>query len=118
MIVVVHLISAALILSGLVFAFGASVGILRFPDFYSRVHAAGKGDTLSALLILGGFALEAAFQGGFSFLNFLIALKIIAVAGFIFLTSPTSTHALIQAGFDDGAKPITDERPEDAVEKP
>ncbi len=105
----VHLISADFILTGLLFAPGASVGILRFPDFYSRVHAAGKGDTLSVLLILGGFALEAAFHHGFSFLSCLVALKIMAVAAFIFLTSPTSTHALIQAGYDDGCKPITDD---------
>ena len=37
---------------GLLFFLGAAVGLFRFPDFYTRIHAAGKGDTLSSLLIL------------------------------------------------------------------
>jgi multicomponent Na+:H+ antiporter subunit G len=67
---------------GLLFFLGAAVGLYRFPDFYTRMHAAGKGDTLSSLLILAGFAL-------------------------IMLTSPTSTHALMRAGFEDGVEPVT-----------
>ena len=42
----------ALISLGLLFFFGTSLGLLRLPDFYTRMHAAGKGDTLSSLLIL------------------------------------------------------------------
>ena len=41
---------------GLVFFLGAAVGMVRFPDFYTRMHAAGKGDTLSTMLMLAGFA--------------------------------------------------------------
>ena len=40
---------------GLIFFFGSAVGMVRFPDFYTRMHAAGKGDTLSTMLMLGGF---------------------------------------------------------------
>ena len=43
-----------LVLSGLAMFAGAAVGLLRFPDFYTRMHAAGKGDTLSTLLIMAG----------------------------------------------------------------
>ena len=43
-----------LVASGLIFFFATTVGLLRFPDFYSRMHAAGKGDTLSSLLMLAG----------------------------------------------------------------
>ena len=42
---------------GLVFFFGSAVGMVRFPDFYTRMHAAGKGDTLSTMLMLVGFGL-------------------------------------------------------------
>ncbi|MCA9750182.1 MAG: monovalent cation/H(+) antiporter subunit G, partial [Romboutsia sp.] len=42
-------------LCGVLFFLGACVGILRMPDFYSRMHAASKGDTLSSLCLLGGF---------------------------------------------------------------
>lgn len=109
--IIIHVLSGAMILTGLVFSFGASVGFLRFPDFYSRVHAAGKGDTLSVLLILGGLALEALFYHGPSLATVLVAIKIMAVAGFIFVTSPTSSHALIQAGYEDGCEPVIEETP-------
>ena len=44
-------------LLGLLFFVGTPVGMIRFPDFYSRMHAAGKGDTLSTMLMLAGFGL-------------------------------------------------------------
>ena len=47
----IDILSVLLILSGLVFFLGASIGVVRFPDFYTRMHAAGKGDTLSLSLI-------------------------------------------------------------------
>ena len=39
-----------LISTGLVFFLGTTIGLLRFPDFYTRMHAAGKGDTLSTVM--------------------------------------------------------------------
>ena len=53
--------------------------------------------------------------GNFSVDNLLIAVKIMAIAVFIMLTSPTSTHALMQAGYDDGIKPFEKEK-EDEIE--
>ena len=93
-----------IILAGLLFFLGAVVGLVRFPDFYTRMHAAGKGDTLSTMLILLGFALYL-FKDGFDLANVLVALKIMAICAFIMLTSPTSTHALMQAGYESGVKP-------------
>ena len=46
------IIVIVLTVTALLFFFATTVGLLRFPDFYSRMHAAGKGDTLSSLLIL------------------------------------------------------------------
>jgi multicomponent Na+:H+ antiporter subunit G len=92
------------ILTGLVFFFGAVAGLVRFPDFYTRMHAAGKGDTLSTMLILAGLALHL-LHDGFDTANVLVALKIMAICAFIMLTSPTSTHALMQAGYEEGVKP-------------
>ena len=99
-----EVISVILILTGLFFFFGSVVGLVRFPDFYTRMHAAGKGDTLSTLLILSGFALYL-FRDGVDVANVLVALKILAICAFILLTSPTSTHALMQAGYEEGVKP-------------
>jgi len=98
-------ICIVIILAGLLFFLGAVVGLLRFPDFYTRMHAAGKGDTLSTMLILLGFALYL-FKDGVDLANILVALKIMAICAFIMLTSPTSTHALMQAGFEAGVKPV------------
>ena len=90
---------------GLVFFLGAAVGLYRFPDFYTRMHAAGKGDTLSSLLILLGFGLIT--LDDFSMVGWLLVVKLLAIVLFIMLTSPTSTHALMRAGFEDGVEPVT-----------
>ncbi len=97
---------------GLVFFLGAAVGLYRFPDFYTRMHAAGKGDTLSSLLILAGFALITLED--FSMAGGLLVVKLLAIVLFIMLTSPTSTHALMRAGFEDGVEPVVKNRKKEA----
>jgi len=98
-----EIIAASMIAIGALFFLGAVIGVLRFPDFYTRMHAAGKGDTLSAILILGGLALMHFEELTFS--NMLLCLKILSIVFFILITSPTSTHAMMQAGYDYGLKP-------------
>ena len=85
-------------LSGLLFFVATTVGIIRFPDFYSRVHAAGKGDTLSTTLFLGGAIvyLLSDFSGG----TLLTAGKLLLIVFYIFIASPTATHAIIDAGYE------------------
>jgi multicomponent Na+:H+ antiporter subunit G len=106
---IVTSISVILILAGLFFFLGAAVGLLRFPDFYVRMHAAGKGDTLSSLLVILGFAVyqlhdfESVAQ---DWPTLLVILKLLAVVLFIFLTSPTATSALMDAGWEDGVGPV------------
>ena len=94
----IEMTSVALIVLGLLFAFGASMGLLRFPDFYTRMHATGIGDTLMTILMLSGFALFHLRE--FTLVHLLVAVKILCILFFIFLTSPTSTHALIRAGYE------------------
>ena len=93
-------------LAGLIFFLGAAVGMVRFPDFYTRMHAAGKGDTLSTMLMLSGFALVT--MEDFSVGSGLILVKIMAVVLFIYLTTPTSSHALMRAAFEDDEMPLTE----------
>jgi len=90
-----------LIVGGLVFFTGGTLGILRFPDFYSRLHPAGKLDTFGLMTTMGALALYVAFVDH----EFLTALKIILIVVFIFLTSPTATHAILDAGVRAGLKP-------------
>ena len=105
----IDILCILLVISGLVFFLRASVGLLRFPDFYARMHAAGKGDTLSTLLIMAGAGLYELQHFGAEDSStpsaVLVVAKIIAIGIFIMVTSPTSTHALMQAGYDDGIEP-------------
>lgn len=103
-IVPLQLIGFVLGVLGLIFFFGTSVGMIRFPDFYTRMHAAGKGDTLSTMLMLSGFAL--ATMKDFSLVSCLLVVKIMAIVLFIYITSPTSTHALMRAAFEDDEMPL------------
>ena len=92
--------------TGLLFFFATSVGVLRFPDFFTRLHAAGKGDTLSTILILFAcslFALKSAHHLDKGTL--LTAIKILLIINFIFIGSPTATHALIEAGYNSEVEP-------------
>jgi multicomponent Na+:H+ antiporter subunit G len=100
---VLQFVSIVLIGSGLVFYLGAAVGLVRFPDFYTRMHAAGKGDTLSSLLIVLGLAIH--MMGDPEQANWFVFFKLIAICVFIMLTSPVSTHALMDAGYEDGIRP-------------
>lgn len=100
---------------GAMFFLGAAIGILRFPDFYTRMHAAGKGDTLSSIMMLGGLAILN-FHG-FTDPASLSSLKILCIIFFIFITSPTSNHALMQAGFEAGMKPWKKSKEEDVIRK-
>ncbi|NNE92925.1 MAG: monovalent cation/H(+) antiporter subunit G [Verrucomicrobiales bacterium] len=109
---IIILLSMALIVAGLVFFLGAAIGIVRFPDFYTRMHAAGKGDTLSSLLVVMGFALfhvhDIEFTGEWwkaHGVELFVVLKLAAICAFIMITSPTSTHALMDSGWEDGIDP-------------
>ena len=104
------IIVIVLTVTGLLFFFATTVGILRFPDFYSRMHAAGKGDTLSSLLILLALALYNFHDVNLA--NLLVAVKILLIVVFIFMASPTATHAITDAGFESGLIPWT-KKPEE-----
>ncbi len=89
-----------LLMGGGLFGVIGGIGIHRFPDFYSRLHAVGITDTLSALLILLGLALQAGMDPA--------VLKLALIFVFLFLTSPTASHALAKAACHGGLKPLLD----------
>lgn len=100
MIAAYNMVAIASVSIGLFVFFGATVGLLRFPDFYTRMHAAGKGDTLSSFLILFGVALFVLANHHVSVHEVLIAIKVFLIINFIFIGSPTATHALMDAGYE------------------
>lgn len=101
------IVAVIFIISGTFFFFTATVGLLRFPDFYCRLQATGKGDTLGALLILAGLALYN--LQGLSLSAVLVSIKIMFIVFFILIANPTAAHAITKAGLDAGIKPWTKE---------
>ncbi len=104
----INILTSFLVVAGFFFFFATAIGILRFPDFYSRMHAAGKGDAFASLLMLAGLALYN--LNSFSVNEIFVSVKIILIAMFTILTSATATHAIVDAGFESGAKPWTKEK--------
>jgi len=94
----INLLSTALLLAGVFLGISGAVGLFRFPDFFSRMHAAGITDTLCTACIIGGLVL----QSGFS----LITVKLIFILLFTWYTSPAAGHALIKAANKTGLRPL------------
>ena len=102
------IIATLLLAVGLIFFLGGAVGIIRFPDFYSRLHPAGKLDTAGLATTMGALALYTA--SSFTLADLITALKILLIFVFVFITSPTATHAIIDAGVRAGLTPWRKER--------
>jgi multicomponent Na+:H+ antiporter subunit G len=90
--------SWALLLAGGLFCIAGGLGLLRMPEFYTRVHAASVTDTLGAGLILLGLILQAGWT--------LVMAKLVIIGLLIFFTSPAATHALARAALGRGLKPL------------
>ena len=94
-----------LIIGGLFSFLTSTVGLLRFPDLYTRMHATGKGDTLAVLLITVGAIVHHGLN--------LNSAKLSLIALFIFIANPTATHAIGRAAFRCGIKPwLREQEPE------
>lgn len=94
----VDIASWVLLAGGAAFLLIAGIGILRLPDVFTRMHAAGIGDTLGASLIAGGLMVQSGFT--------LVTVKLLFVLLFLFFTSPTATHALAKAALAGRVKPM------------
>jgi multicomponent Na+:H+ antiporter subunit G len=90
--------SWALVIAGGAFSLIGGVGMLRMPDFYTRVHAASLTDIVGSLLILLGLALQAGLS--------LTTAKLAVIALLLFFTSPAATHALVKAALERGLTPL------------
>ena len=98
--VVVDILTWILLVSGALFSIVGGFGIVRLPEFFSRMHAGGITDTLGAGLIIGGLML----QGGFS----LVTVKLFMIIFFLIITSPTACHALAKSALAQGLTPELD----------
>ena len=86
-----------LIVSGSFFVIVGAFGTYRFPDFWSRLHAASITDSAGVILLLIG-------MGVYSGLT-LITFKLLVIGLFLFITGPTSTHAVANAALVSGLRP-------------
>ena len=93
-----------LVLSGLSITIGVvalligSLGLIKLPDVYCRIHAVGMIDTAGASFIILGMIIHQ----GFSLVSFKLAL----IGVFLFFTSPIATHAVAQVAHKTGVKPV------------
>ena len=98
--IVIDILTWLLLISGAVFSMIGGFGIIRLPEFFSRMHAGGITDTLGSGLIIGGLML----QGGLS----LVTVKLFMIIFFLIITSPTACHALAKSALAQGMQPELD----------
>jgi multicomponent Na+:H+ antiporter subunit G len=95
---ILELVSAICFLLGSVLCVTGGVGLLRMPDFFSRVHASGVTETLAAPLLLIGLALQMEWS--------LDLVKVAMILILVLATNPTATHAMAKATLHGGQRPL------------
>ena len=92
-----ELLSWVLFSAGSFFFLVGAIGVYRFPDFWPRLHAASVAESAGVILLLSGMMVQAGWG--------LIAVKLLIIGVFLFITGPTSTHALANAALVSGVRP-------------
>jgi len=98
---IVWVVSWLFMLCGCVFIVTGAVGIIRMPDFYTRLHAASITDTGGAIFI----AIALVIQSVFVFGNTMAAIKVVLILFFTLFTAPTASHALAKTALLSGLVP-------------
>lgn len=88
------IVSSILLIAGVFFGLSGAIGLFKFPDFFTRVHAASVTDTLASILIIGGLLLQTSFD--------LNTAKLLFILMFLMITSPTASHALAKSARHGG----------------
>ena len=96
--VAVDLLSWICLVAGGVFCVVGTLGLVRMPDFYTRMHAASVTDTIGAGLMLLGMILQAGFS--------LITVKLLMIVLLLLFTNPTATHALAKVALARELRPL------------
>jgi multicomponent Na+:H+ antiporter subunit G len=99
---VLDVLGGVLLLVGSVFTIIGGVGLLRMPEFFTRLHAAGITDTLGAGAILLGLALQSN--------SVLVTVKLLIIFFFMLFTNPTASHALARAAVHAGLRTVPEPR--------
>ena len=94
----VMIFSGFFIVCGVVALLIGSLGLLRLPDVYCRIHAVGMIDTAGASFIILGMIIHEGFT--------LVSVKLVLIGVFLFFTSPIATHAVAQVAHKSGVVPV------------
>ena len=94
----VAMFSGFFIVCGVVALLIGSLGLLRLPDVYCRIHAVGMIDTAGASFIILGMIIHEGFS--------LVSVKLVLIGIFLFFTSPIATHAVAQVAHKSGVVPV------------
>jgi len=95
--IVVDIVSAVSLIVGAAFIIIGSIGLIRLPDFFTRLHGAGVGETLGAWLVLLGLLLQSGWSS--------VSIKLVMIFVLLVITGPTATHALAKSALHGGLKP-------------
>ncbi|MFK8012085.1 MAG: monovalent cation/H(+) antiporter subunit G [Marinicellaceae bacterium] len=98
MAMVIDILSGLFLLIGSFLCLSGGIGLLRFPDFYTRMHAAGVTDTLATTMIIIGLILQNP--------DAMVIMKLIIILLLTLLIGPTASHALAKAAFKSQHKPL------------
>ncbi|QBY04075.1 monovalent cation/H(+) antiporter subunit G [Thalassotalea sp. HSM 43] len=88
------IVSSILLIAGVFFGLSGAMGIFKFPDFFTRIHAASITDSIATILIIGGLLLQTSFD--------LNTAKLLFILVFLMITSPTASHALAKSARHGG----------------
>jgi multicomponent Na+:H+ antiporter subunit G len=109
MTVVTDLLSGLFLLLGSLFCITGGLGLLRLPDFFSRVHASGLTETLATPMLLIGLMLQMDWS--------LDLLKVLLIGLLVLATNPTATHAMAKAALHGGLRPLAERLGEKSASK-
>ena len=96
--IMIIIFSGICLLTGSFLCVSGGIGLLRFPDFYTRMHAVGVTDTLGAGFILLGLMLLST--------SFLVIAKLVIILLLTLLIGPTTSHVLAKTAMHNGLKPV------------
>lgn len=99
---ILETISTILLILGALFSLTGAIGLFKFPDFFTRVHAASVTDSIATILIMLALILRTDFG--------LIAVKLLFILIFLLLTSPTAAHALAKSARHGGLLTLAETR--------
>ena len=94
-------IGITLILVGMMFLLAGTIGLLRFPDVYTRLHVLTKADNVGLGLVAAGIALQS--------LDWIIVLKLLLIWILLLVSSATTSHIIARAAMDTGIEPVKEQ---------